>query len=193
MDFYILISNTPSGDLLGISTDFNFEDWFHDHRDDRELCLDDLAAEDRKLASILDDAASNICLGASDIEEINFVWRMAETKLSLFQNLIPDMAFMGVYDFGEVEFDSPIFASFLDNTEDEDSSEENVMKRNVEEMKNREKEANDLVESNLTDLSLYQIYNFLLDDEVNGNYILYYSGQTQNGDQILIKTGVVYT
>ncbi|MGK7915420.1 MAG: nuclease A inhibitor family protein, partial [Prochloraceae cyanobacterium] len=48
MDFYILISNTPSGGLLGISTDFNFEDYFYDYREDRELCLGDLAAEDRQ-------------------------------------------------------------------------------------------------------------------------------------------------
>lgn len=194
MDFYILISNTPSSGLLGISTDFNFEDWFHDDRDDRELCLDDLAAEDHKLASILEKVTSNICLGFSNIEEIYYVWRMAETKLSLFQNLIPDMAFMGVSGVGEEGFDSPlIFDSFWENDEDRDRYQKNVMKRNVKEMKNREKEANDLVELNLTDLKLYQIYNFLLDDEVNGNYILYYSGQTQNGDRILIKTGAVWT
>lgn len=190
MDFYILLSNTPSRGLLGISTDFNFEDWFYDQKDDKELCLDDLAAEDRKLASIVDDVTSNICLGSSD----NFVWRMAETKLSLFQNLIPDMAFMGVYAIGEEGFQDPlIFNSFLDNDEKEDRYQENVMKRNVKDMKNKEKEANDLVELNLTDLKLYQIYNFLLEDEVNGNYILYYSGQTQNGDRILIKTGATWT
>lgn len=194
MDFYILISNTPSSGLLGISTDFNFEDWFHDYRDDRELCLDDLAAEDRKLASILDDATSNICLRPSDIEEIYFVWRVVETKRSLFENLIPDMTFMGVYGVGEEGFDSPlIFDSFLENDEDRDRYQKNVMKRNVKEMKNREKEANDLVELNLTNLKLYQIYNFLPDYEVNGNYILYYSGQAQNGDQILIKTGATWT
>ena len=59
----------------------------------------------------------NICLGPSDIEEIYFVWRMVETKLSLFQNLIPDMAFIGVYGVGEEGFFPPIFNSFLENDE----------------------------------------------------------------------------
>ena len=195
MDFYILISDTPSGGLLGISTDLNFEDYFYDYREDRELCLDDLAAEDRQLASILNDAASNIRLSPSAVDEINFVWRIAETQLSLFQNLIPEMTFMCVIneeDEENVDF-PPIFNSFLEMTGDEDAYQRNVMKRNVKEMKNREKEANDLVESNLTDLKLYEIYNFLLDDEINGNYLQYYTGKTQNADQIIIKTGKVWT
>ena len=76
------------------------------------------------------------------------------------------MIFMGVYGVGEEGFRFPVFESFLENDEEEDEYEENFMKRNVKEMKNTEKEANDLVESNLTDLKLYQIYNFLLDNNV---------------------------
>ena len=192
MDFYILISNTPSGGVLGISTDFNFED-FDDEREDRELCIDDLPAEDHKLASTLEKVSSNICLGFSNIEEIYFVWRIVESKLSLFQNLIPEMSFMSVSGGDEGYNVLPIFESFLEMEGKTVRYHEECLEVNAEAMKNKEKEANNLVELNLTDVKMYQIYNFLLDDEVNGNYILYYSGQTQNGDLILIKTGAVWT